>query len=92
MKCIPYVLLLVAVVAPAHAEEVTKGYLEKATESSLTVELKSGARRHFTTADQISVQSESGQLTLKNIPKHSKVQVVERNGLAELVIVEEMPQ
>lgn len=88
-------LLLLSVLAPsvtASAEEVIRGYLEQVSGSSLTVELKSGARRHFTAAETISVLSESGQLTLKDIPRHSKVQVVERNGQAELVIIEEMPQ
>lgn len=94
MKGILFFLLVIFMALPisSHAEEVTKGYLHKGGDTSFTVELKSGAMRRFIAADDIHVMSESGQLKMKDIPKHSKVQVVERHGLAELVIVEEMPR
>lgn len=94
MNRLPYlmVLLLMILAGAAQAEEVTKGFLHEVSTTRLAVELKSGAIRRFIAADGIRVMSESGQLTLKDIPKHSKVQVIERNGLAELVIIEEMPR
>ena len=85
-------LAAVGMSATANAEEITKGYLEQATSSRLIVEVKGAARKHFTPATDIKVLSESGLLAVTDIPKHSIVQVVERNGLAELVIVEEMPR
>ena len=85
-------LAAVGLSVSVNAEEITKGYVEQATSSRLVVEVKGAAKRHFTPAADIKVLSESGLLAVTDIPKHSIVQVVERNGLAELVIFEEMPR
>ena len=77
----------------ADAVTITRGYLLKATSTTIKVAVPHGGQtRVFGYGRSTRVSSNDGPMQIQKIPRNSVVEIVDKNGYAVTVIVVEVPR